>query len=222
MIIANIASVPDRKKELARVVRDLYPQVDKINVGLNNYNKIPVFLKKEKINAWVSDNSVGDAEKFRSDDKGYYFTCDDDMLYPDDYVQTMISTLDNYNKDVILTCHGRAYKGRVQSYNRGWAEFYHCLHEVAEDSYVTVGGTGVMLFHTDSFQMDISDFDHKNMADIFVARKAKAVDVPIVCMAHETGWIRYQETMKGKQTIYDDTVGNDSLQTAILNSFNNS
>ena len=50
---------------LKKTIASIYFQVDKIYVGLNNYKKIPAFLDENKIEPFLSDNKLGDAEKFR-------------------------------------------------------------------------------------------------------------------------------------------------------------
>ena len=83
--IIGIASLPERVECLRDTVNSLLPQVDKIIVGLNNYTKVPNFLNHPKIEAYLLDNSLGDAAKFYKvgDYKdSYYLSCDDDLIYP--------------------------------------------------------------------------------------------------------------------------------------------
>lgn len=217
MISANLASIATRERELRVTVSSLYRYVDRINVGLNLYESIPKFLRKKKINAWLCDNSKGDAEKFRSEDKGYYLTCDDDLIYPPDYVKTLLEAIDKYKS--IVTCHGRSFNGPLVSYYRSATERYHCLHDVSDDVKVHVGGTGVMGFHTDHFEISIDEFEHRNMADVFVGKKAAENQVAIMCLQHRKGWIQYQKTMRNKVTIFDQASRNDVIQTELLASF---
>ena len=92
-IYANMATIPKRIPQLEVVVNCILPQVDVLNVYLNNFEEVPWFLKKDKINIVRSqeEGDRGDAGKFYWADKvsGYYFTIDDDIAYPPDYVEAL-------------------------------------------------------------------------------------------------------------------------------------
>lgn len=116
MITAQIATIPERVKTLERVIGSLLPQVDKIRVMLNNYNvdgmgapSIPGFLNDEKIEYIFCDNSLLDGYKFLKADtnEGYVLICDDDILYPHDFAQTMIAHLEALNKRAVLSIMGK-------------------------------------------------------------------------------------------------------------------
>ena len=114
MITAQIASIPERENMLQVVVNSLINQVDQLNVMLNGYKDAPIFLKQlefhtDKLNYYATDNETGDAAKFFRVEqaKGLFFTCDDDIQYPPDYVQVMKKKLKEYDNKVILTNHGR-------------------------------------------------------------------------------------------------------------------
>jgi len=79
MTTANIATLPEREKQLIKTVESLYNQVDKINIYLNNYTKIPDWCLDVKIRTRMTAN-VGDQGKFMFNERGYYFSCDDDII----------------------------------------------------------------------------------------------------------------------------------------------
>ena len=106
MVTAQLATIPDRVNLLAQTIHSLLPQADRLNVMLNGGTYTPP-IKNRKLFYWHFDNSKGDGVKFYNLPKGYIFTCDDDLLYPEDYVETMINKLRQYDNEVILTNHGR-------------------------------------------------------------------------------------------------------------------
>ena len=117
MRIISLASIPDRQAQLKKTVMSLLIQCDKMNVALNGYKEIPSFLNRNnKISAYLSDNSMGDAEKFRNIGEGYNFTCDDDLIYPGNYIQTLINKIDQYK--CIISCHGRNYNYPAASFKK--------------------------------------------------------------------------------------------------------
>ena len=225
MITAQVASIPDREQLLEQTVKSLLPQVDKLNIMLN-YSYTPGFLRNlsleiapEKLNWWYFDNSKGDAAKFYGlkDVKGYIFTCDDDLVYPPDYVETMINELKKHENKVILTHHGRIMNEKpvFSSYSDRKAAF-HWRDRQLESIQLDIGGTGVMAWHSDAFFPDIDRINIKNMADIWVAKFAKEQGVKIMLCPHKEDYLKYLHT---KNTIWDEHYPNPGVQTDLYNSF---
>ena len=156
--IIGIASLPERVECLRDTVNSLLPQVDKIIVGLNNYTKVPNFLNHPKIEAYLLDNSLGDAAKFYKVDDykdSYYLACDDDLIYPSNYVEYLISKCNQYKSPVGL--HGAIMHHPVTSmyFNR---TVFHCLEDVSTDTLVDYLGTGALCFDTNKTPIKFSDF----------------------------------------------------------------
>ena len=86
MIIANIATIPEREQLLEKTVNSLKNQVDIIFICLNGHAKIPNFLIGSKnIIIQLSDNKKGDAGKFwlyctANLQIADWFFCDDDII----------------------------------------------------------------------------------------------------------------------------------------------
>ena len=219
MVTAQIASIPDRVDLLEKTVNSLLPQVDNLNIMLNNYVNTPHFCHNLKIKFCHLDNQKGDAAKFHGLRyvKGYIFTCDDDLLYPENYVETMIKRLELHENKVILTNHGRIMheKPVSNSYTDRKAAF-HCLKTENYDGELSIGGTGVMAWHSSAFFLDIDRITIKNMADIWVAKFAKEQGVKIMLNPHSEGWIKY---LNPQHTIWDDHFPNPKVQTDLYNSF---
>lgn len=192
MRTAQIASLPERESTLLHTVQSLLPQVDKIFVGLNNYKRIPRFLKHDKIEAKIFDNSMGDAVKFYDVEKrdGYILTCDDDLVYPENYADYMIEKVNKYKAVVSLL--GKRYdRHPIVSFRTGYSELYRCLGTVLRDREVHVGGTGAMCFHTDHIKVKFSDFQKPNMADLWMAKIAREQNIPIWVVAHSRNFVGY-------------------------------
>jgi hypothetical protein len=187
MITVQIASIPDREESLRQTINSLRPQVDRIFVGLNNYDHVPDFLYNGE---WVMlDNSTGDAAKFYGAEflNGYIFTCDDDLVYPENYVSYMISKIDQHKS--IVTLHGKTF---FRPFREFWdCTPYPCLKELKQDIKVDVGGTGVMAWHSDLLKVNYSDFKRPNMADIWMAKIAHEQNVDIICVAHDKDYLKY-------------------------------
>lgn len=219
MIIAQIASVPEREHMLVNTVESLINQVDYVRISLNNYKTIPAELARVGVIIYRRKNEKGDAEKIYNLEHfcGYVFLCDDDLIYPPDYVDTMLDSMRYEDNQCILTCHGRIMNEKpvVNSYTDRVAAF-HCLQNVDYSGPVDIGGTGVMAFHTDYF-MPVYDFvGTANMLDIWIARFAYEQGCKIKMQPHEEGWIQYQHP---EHTIWDEHFPNPQEQTTLYNSF---
>jgi hypothetical protein len=209
-----IASLPEREKMLERTVNSLRGQADHFYIALNNYEYIPAFLND--CNVILLDNSMGDAAKFwfAEEVKGYVLTCDDDLIYPKNYVGYMISGVKRYN--CACSLHGRKYSRPVIGFQRSFTG-YPCLNDVNSDVQVDIGGTGVMCYHTDIVKVKYSDFKLRNMADIWFGKLCKEQGVNIMCLAHRQGCLGYQAPA---YTIWDEENEKGFVdQTKLLQSF---
>lgn len=209
MVTANIATLPDRERQLVKTVESLYNQVDKINIYLNDYQKIPDWCYDTKIRTRMTKN-VGDVGKFMFNEVGYYFSCDDDIIYPTNYVKTLKVKI----KDNIVTIHGKNFKTPIKSYYHDAMDKIRCDNELTQDTRVQIPGTGVMAYHTDTIKFTQEDFKRPNMADIWVGIKANQLNIPIICIAHPSNWVRLQET---KGSIWLDHHEKDEIQTQLIN-----
>ena len=221
-IIYNIASYK-RADTLIKTIQSIYNQCDIINVALNDYDEIPVELYDKKINLFISDNDKGDAYKFYklTSSEGYFFTVDDDLIYPENYSEYMISKIEQYNRKNIITIHGRSFKNfPIKGYYNGKeANVYHFKNTINEDTPVQFGGTGVMAFHTDLFKVGMDAFEYPNMADIWIGKYAKENNITILCAKHKSKFVIQQQY---EESIYDSDVKKDDLQTILVNqSYNN-
>ena len=212
MISFNIASIPTRTKQLIKTVDSIINQVDIINLYLNNYTENP--YPHEKVNVVFGDNSLGDAGKFNFLEgfEGYYFTGDDDLIYPPTYIQGTIKEIDKYG---VVSYHGRTFlKYPIESYYKTPAIRNRCLdyHQFSEP--VHIPGTGVMAFHTDKFNPPFSIFKKRNMSDVWIGCYAKKQGIKIMGLKHDLGYITYQRVTN---TIWEEKVDDCEYETKIIN-----
>jgi len=215
--IVNVASY-NRIDSLVRSLESIYDQCDEINVCLNNHNgEIPDILYRDKVNLFFTDNSKGDAFKFLmlEESNGYFLTIDDDLIYPEGYVDHMVNKCIEHGNKKIITLHGRSFSSfPINSYYKSASERYACLENVKNDVIVQFGGTGVMCFHTSLLKVSIDDFLYPNMADIWIGKFAKQRNIPILCLQHSKGYIGY---IHQNTTIFNEHSTNDRVQTFVVN-----
>lgn len=214
MIHARIASTPDRINSLERTVKSLRNQVSQITVILNNYPSTPSFLNEgEYIHR---QNQMADAEKFYDIEnvEEFILMCDDDIQYPANYADYMISNIIKYN--AVVTLHGKSYTSPVVDF-RKWSELYRCLCVVSKDVRVQVPGTGVLAFKSGMLNIKYEDFKSPYMADLWFAKLCYEQNVPIYCLKHDS---RYLKHTIHKETIWRKESKNGfKEQTKLLQSF---
>ena len=217
--IFNVATYK-RDVYLFKTIDSIYNQADEINIALNSHSKVPDrLLNDPKINCYITDNSIGDGFKFYrlENSDGYYFTIDDDLIYPKNYAEYLIEKFEHYGGKFIVSLHGRTFLNYpILTYYRAPHNNYRCLGDLANDVIVHFGGTGVMMFHTDLLKFSYKDILHPNMADVWVGKFANERNIKIVCLKHDQKFLGYQAEV-GNDTIFDHSKFSDSIQTELVN-----
>ena len=221
-MVVSVASMPHRRRMLERVVASLYWQCDRLNVYLNGYPDIPSFLHRPKIKVATSQEygDRGDAGKFfwateLSSTPCYHFTCDDDILYPKDYLERIRRHIDIYKRKAVVTLHGAVLPKRLTESFYRERHVFHCARDVEKDKWVHVPGTGVMGYHT-SVPVRTSWFRIRNMADVWMAVNAKKAVIPIVVMAHRGYWLSFLPDPQPELAIYRKHANHDTVQTRVV------
>jgi hypothetical protein len=216
----RIVSVASYKRidSLVKTIESIYDQCDEINIFLNDHEgEIPPQFLDQKINLYFSDNRYGDALKFAKliDSDGYYLTIDDDLIYPPNYVDHMVTRCKEFSNKRVITLHGRKFsKEPIKSFYSSYIEFYHCLKHQKRDAFIHFGGTGVMCFHTSLMKIPITYFEHPNMADVWVGKYCFENNIEVLSIAHTKDFLKYQPQ---KTTIFDSESNSDTIQTKIVN-----
>lgn len=217
-----MATFPGRKKCLTESVPSLLPQVDEFHIWLNGYKEsdpLPACMHDPKVVRHYGQN-VGDIGKFMLCDKweGYVFTCDDKLIYPPDYIQTMIQKVEKYQRKAVISAHGRVLKPNCKSYYHECYNFYGCLETVKGDASVQELGTGAMAFHAYAMKdFNLSWIEHTNMTDIYISIFLNAAKINRVVIKHNAGWIRGSQYLKAP-SISTTHNKNDQLHTTVVNS----
>ncbi len=223
-ITASMATMPGREKSLEETVASIINQVDELHIYMNEIEHFPMFAHNPKIKILFSKDhhgDLGDAGKFFTSDKiaGYHFTIDDDIIYPSNYVNTLIAAIEKHDRKCVVSCHGRIFnKLPVASYYKNHTQAFSCLHNVLENVYAHVIGTGVLAYHTDTIKVNLSVFEYSNMADIWFSKHCNEHNVPRLIIAHKAAWIKLSKKYDETGSIFTHQSINDSIQTEITNS----
>jgi len=199
-VIVGIATTGTRHESLVKTYASLKEQVDTI---------------------WVYDNSqesidYTDNGKFyfldEYEEPVYYFSCDDDIIYPPNYIEKTIEAIEEHK--CIVSYHGRILRGLGLSYYTKHTAL-SCLQSFVQTKEIDVVGTGVTAFRTDYFfPTDIYKAKDKCMSDLVFSLEATKQGKKLMHIGHLSGWIEAIEQPKGT-TIYENHWNNDKRQTQI-------
>jgi hypothetical protein len=197
-IVAGIATFQGREQQLKQTIKSIENQVDQIFLYNNKYMKD------------LTDNG-----KFHGltllKEPAYYFSIDDDLLYPPTYVQDTLQKLKKYQ--TIVTYHGRILTGPHQKYYKAPNKSYRCLNTVDKDILIDVAGTGVTAFDTEYFNPTNIPFSkYKKMSDIIFSLEAAKQKKAIILLSHIEGYIKQ---LPIEESIYSSHVNNDSTQAKL-------
>ena len=226
-ICCGVASIPSRSGCLRQVVEAVLPFVDQLYVYLNGYPKVPAFLRRPKISVFRSQEhgDLGDAGKFfaAGRQRGFFLSIDDDIIYPQDYVWTLVNALRGYHlagRRVAVGFHGKLMHPEVAHFYQGHARQFHFAAALSEERAVHVLGTGTAAFHTDDLPVTIDDFNRqRNMADISFSIACQRHDVGCVVLPRPSSYLRPQPITAGPTIWRSFCGGADQEPTALYNSW---
>lgn len=197
MITANLATIEARKYTLQGVIDSLKDQVTTVRVYGNDYTPE---VEGDNVEVYTGPDYTDNAKFFWLPiSKGIYLSCDDDIIYPPDYVETILRAFKKY-PNTWLTFHGRKLKGLNLPYYTGH-HTYQCLRNVDGDYQIDVPGTGVSAFHTDLIKFDPLTWKDFRMSDLMVGLELAKRDIRTICLGHKMFWIKSAESHL-KQSIH--------------------
>tara|TARA_R110000868_G_scaffold144708_1_gene364009 strand:+ start:264 stop:1691 length:1428 start_codon:yes stop_codon:yes gene_type:complete len=229
-IHVHISTQASRKSGLEKTVRSLMSNStlsDSIHIYANDYDDIPEWTYEFDCIFWYM-NDLGDlkcAGRIYTAEKtiGYIFYVDDDLIYPQNYIETMISHIEYNDRKCIVTAHGATIPVKVTDYFKE-RTVYRCLGEVPKSTFVHIAGCGVTAYHTDTIIIDAYEMhgiiNEYFFTDLWVSVAAQIKEIPILVIAHRQGWIK-----QTPESILDDSDGvfsrfkDSNAQAEIINRY---
>jgi hypothetical protein len=215
--VAGMVTIKGREKNVVRVIDSLKNHVEHLFIlcatGCEEITKLPV-LKESWISVLLEDDPHHDCEKFLAIERynftGYFFTVDDDIIYPEDYVNTMKKAIDGYCHKAVVSVHGGKLPSQVTNF-AGQRGGYHFNGAVGQDSYVNIVGTGVTAFHTSTVPMLTECMPRHS--DLAFAKYCQKNKVPMIVLKQKGGrfgslpnpftlWGSYSNSERLKTTSY--------------------
>jgi len=195
-ISINIATYSQRSEPVKVAIESIKKQTvkpDVIRVFYNDYEPESI----EGVEQHYSGFDYTDNAKFiwldeiRATKKHeIYFTCDDDLEYPPDYIERTIEQMKRYPKHLV-SYHGRFLRGTNRSYYHGHRQF-PCLITQPNDEVIHVPGSGVSAFNTREFLPDIMQYPERKMTDVLLGLEMAKNGIRGICLKHESMWIQHQ------------------------------
>lgn len=220
----NIATYPLRFKTLQLVVDSVVDQVDLVRIYCNetkNLDDVQRHFNRSYdgkvllINGDGPDWNLYDNGKFAGLDlikePEYYFTGDDDLIYPEGYVEKGKKDIKTFG--CIITYHGRIIETAGVNYYYGHKTF-RCLEAQTDNIIVDVAGSGVTCFDTRYFHPKGLAHDPRvRMSDLVFSEEAMRQGKRIGCCARPSGWL---EHIDNPQTIHStESESGNHVQNAI-------
>lgn len=226
-IQAGMAALRGNEVALRAAIASILPQVDHLHVYLNGFDVAPQFIRDNpRISHHIDPDGseFGDAGKFWGLGKledAIYFTCDDDIIYPADYVERLVSELALTGGKSIVTTHGTILVSPNDGYYAAGSRIVmHFQQALLRRRKVHVGGTGTCAFHSNTVKMGLSDFRAPNMADIWIAQYAHANNISIYAVPRPANWLKplqasrksiYEESSKSSGNSFDTSTAQDEI-----------
>ncbi|MGZ4954021.1 MAG: glycosyltransferase [Methylobacter sp.] len=222
-VVVSLCSIPERAELLKRTLASLAPQVDRLNVYLDRYESEPEFVRTchPQVRVILSGEHPGlrDGGKFlpfsQIDKECYYFTADDDILYPSEYVRAMIRKIEYYDRRAVVGVHGVLLPDYPQGYFSGFRQVFLFKQALERDHLVSNLGTGTVAFHSSCLRgLDYRSFTYPGMADIYFSVFCKRNNIPMVAVARPENWL--QEMASSSPTLYEEYRSADKHQASLV------
>jgi hypothetical protein len=196
MIVAGMATMPDRLPYLERTVAAIRPQVDELRVYLNNFDAVPDFLEPQEARLSAEANGdLGAEGKFfwidnhEGHDYDHYLTIDDDIGYPYDYVERLVDESEQRYRRAIIGVHGSTFLLPIKDFVTSRDERFRFYEELAEARRVHLLGTATTLFSRGAIDLSLEDFPARNTSDLQLAIAAQNQQVPMIAIPREAQWM---------------------------------
>lgn len=213
--VAAIATMASRIETFRKVLPSIHRQVEHVFVYLDGYDTPPDFLKSfDRITVCRAEDAgnLHASSRFlclsQLSSPAVVVLVDDDIDYPQDYVDRLVAVLQQLDGKAIVGVFGRIFLPPHESYTRH-ANMLHFTHQLTQTSHVHEVGTGTCAFVSSNFEVDPRQWDRYDMDDIIVAIEAQRRGLPRIAVPRSAGWLKaYAENQPDslwRKTLADDT-----------------
>jgi GR25 family glycosyltransferase involved in LPS biosynthesis len=206
-VTANIATYPARFESLLQTLDSIKGQFDEVRIYLNNYDFVPNELLEYTTH--IGEDLTDNGKFFWSNNSGeYYFTLDDDTIYPPDYVEKTLPFIRNR----IVSYHGRKLLNNDKSYFFD-QKIYSMDKQLLREVELDVFSTGVSAFDTNFFKPTIWRSPNKRNTDLLISLEASIYGMKIVSLPKQSYWIK--STKASSDGIFSTAIFDETIQRRI-------
>ncbi|NVK57801.1 MAG: hypothetical protein HWE26_19545 [Alteromonadaceae bacterium] len=194
MIIANVATYPGRYGNRRRSIQSIATQVDVLNICLNEYSEVPDDLRDiSNANYYFPENNLKDVGKFAFEvsENDDVFLCDDDIIYPQNYVSAMLKySLSFKDQPTILGVHGVIYSDYYDGRKRSGRLVHVFDKALDEGAYMNQLGTGTVFLKGRELPSYEEMRSSAGFVDIRLAKISFEKNINLYCIPREAEWLK--------------------------------
>ncbi|WP_297361262.1 glycosyltransferase [Thauera sp.] len=202
LVYGCMCTIPSRRNVLIKAFRSIICQVDKLFIypdkyeeelphEVKNHEKVVVLSTKEYPNLGAGGKFLPLFSGMADDviDKVLYFTFDDDIEYPKEYVHTLAKSLKEREFHCVVGIHGTILNENFENYKKD-RTIFHFKKSLTTTRHVDVIGTGTAAFKASLLRDKFHSKDvYPYMIDIALARVCRRNSLPVICLEREAGWL---------------------------------
>ena len=218
-IIAGMATMPRRAALLRDALAVVLPQVDQLHLFLDRFEHVPDATQHDKIVVYRSQEH-GDLRAngkllglTAAPPEAIYFTMDDDIAYPANYVARMAAHLARYQYRVALGVHGLTLHPPITRYLESRRSTPRSK-PLRIDRAVHFLGTDTVAFPADLARFDVRGWSAFNMVDLMFGLELARRRIPRVIISRKRRWVHDVEPADG-ESIFAQLKKDDTRQTAL-------
>jgi hypothetical protein len=210
--VATIATLASRIETFQEVLSAIYTQVEHVFVYLDGHSVAPAFLKRfDRVTVRSAGDLHADSRLLCLQNLGaptVVVIVDDDIIYPQDYVDRLVQVLQQFDGQAIVGVHGRIFVPPHRSYVRDvlCVNFSNALPSA---SHAHELGTGTCAFISGNFVVNPREWGRHDMSDIMIAIEAQRRGLPRIAVARPAGWLKpytqFQPDSLWARTLKDDS-----------------
>jgi glycosyltransferase involved in cell wall biosynthesis len=222
-----MATFPQRFHQIGNTVKYLLTQThppDEILIHVNESSTPPKLPKDKRIKVHLSpDENLTDIGKIKMVDyakPGIIILADDDLHYPEDYVETMVNHVQRFNGEACVGTHGIVFPlGKeitdIDQYfsNR---RVHHFKHGLSIDLPCHALGTGTMAYDSRKLQYDWKNWKHGKMVDLHVSVENQRKGIQMIIVPRKSNWIQSFSEEPDDISIWKEVKSNIDLQTKMI------
>jgi hypothetical protein len=219
--IGGMATMPSRAGVLSRCVERIAPQLDELHIYLNGFAEVPEDIRHTNVIVHgMGGPDLKDNGKFYAlprEGDASCMTFDDDIAYPDDYVDCMVERLAAYGGRTAIGLHASIFKPQLRSFQHDRQTFCY-YHPLACDHQVHLLGTGTAAFSAKTLADMKLDLPTTGMADIWFACAARRAGIRLVSISRPEAYaVPLQDN--SADSLYLTMLKDDDLQTRTLRAY---